>query len=206
MWKLAKVRVTVRFRLKKWPQMIILDMSSIIPIFALLKNYNILGLLYSVFSHTYYKVLQKIQINLFLFCLGWSSRFGQQWNCRGTAKVCYFWGCCFLTFHEQKKIFWKYCSFRTKKLHNLLAKHNYQIWKELNIDPYFPHSNLQLHSFYANIWDYLYLNGNFTQVSYVHTLLSIDCNLTSTRINVDISISFWYNMGWNSWRIAFSYL
>ena len=61
MVELAKVRVTVRFRLKKWPQMIILDMSSIIPIFALLKNYNILGLLYSSFSHTY--LLQSPQKN-----------------------------------------------------------------------------------------------------------------------------------------------
>ena len=73
MVELAKVRVTVRFRLKKWPQMIILDMSSIIPIFALLKNYNILGLLYSEFSHTYYKVLQRIQMNLVLFFV-WADR------------------------------------------------------------------------------------------------------------------------------------
>ena len=73
MVELAKVRVTVRFRLKKWPQMIILDMSSIIPIFALLKNYNILGLLYSAFSHTYYKVLQRIQMNLVLFFV-WADR------------------------------------------------------------------------------------------------------------------------------------
>ena len=78
MVELAKVRVTVRFRLKKWPQMIILDMSSIIPIFALLKNYNILGLLYSAFSHTYYRVLQTIEMNLVLLGRSGSTEIAQQ--------------------------------------------------------------------------------------------------------------------------------
>lgn len=62
MGQLAKVRVTVRFRLKKWPQMIVLDMSSIILMFALLKDSNILVLLY------YLKYITRIPcVNSFKF-------------------------------------------------------------------------------------------------------------------------------------------
>ena len=69
MGQLAKVRVTVRFRLKKWPQMIVLDMSSIILMFALLKDSNILVLLY------YQNTLRQFFFNLIKFLVE-NSEFG----------------------------------------------------------------------------------------------------------------------------------
>ena len=38
---------------------------------------------------------------LHFFCLGRSGRFWQYWNCRAKAKICYFWGGFFSTFHGQ---------------------------------------------------------------------------------------------------------
>ena len=47
---------------------------------------------------------------------GWSGWFGQYWNCRTKAKVCYFWGCFFQLFRVKKSFKIFFCPRKHKKM------------------------------------------------------------------------------------------